>query len=164
MIALAQRHGISVRGYVSCAVDCPYEGAIAPSAVAAVAMSLVEIGCQEIAVADTIGSADPTCVQLMLLSVLDKVPANRLACHFHDTSGMALANVDVAPGYGIRIFDSAASGLGGCPYAPGAAGNVATGRLARHLSALNYEHGLGPAKLERAEVHARELVRQLRNN
>jgi len=158
VIALAQRHGIAVRGYVSCAIDCPYEGAIAPEAVAAVANSLVEMGCHEIAVADTIGRASPERVRTMLTSVLETVPVTRLACHFHDTSGMALANVDVALGHGIRIFDSAAAGLGGCPYAPGAAGNVATGCLARHLGDLGYDHGLDLARLEQAEAHARALV------
>lgn len=159
VIALAREHGLGVRGYVSCAVDCPYEGAIEPPAVASVAGSLEAIGCDEIAVADTIGRAVPERVERMLVAVLEIVPAVRLACHFHDTSGMALANVEVALAQGIRIFDSSAAGLGGCPYAPGAAGNVATGTLIRHLSDLGYDHGFDAEKLESAELFARALVR-----
>ena len=158
VIALAREHGLPVRGYVSCAVDCPYEGTIEPQAVASVAAYLDEIGCGEIAVADTIGRAVPERVERMLVAVLETVPAARLACHFHDTSGMALANVEVALAQGIRIFDSSAAGLGGCPYAPGAAGNVATGTLIRHLAVLGYDHGFDEDKLEIAERFARAMV------
>lgn len=157
VLAIARANGLPVRGYVSCAVDCPYEGAIAPAVVASVSAQLANLGCAEIAVADTIGRAVPERVDAMLRSVLDVMTAGRLACHFHDTSGMALANVDVALEHGIRVFDSAAGGLGGCPYAPGAAGNLATGRLARHLSSLGYDHGIDRAALDRAETFAAGL-------
>lgn len=158
VIAAARQHGLDVRGYVSCAIDCPYEGPIAPDAVASVAARLAAIGCQEIAVADTIGRAEPNRVDDMLGIVIRDIPIERLACHFHDTSGMALANVEVALGHGIRVFDSAAAGLGGCPYAPGAAGNVATGKLVGHLARLGYSHGLDLALIEQAEIYAAELV------
>ncbi|HEV7247414.1 MAG TPA: hydroxymethylglutaryl-CoA lyase [Shinella sp.] len=157
VLALARDNGLPVRGYVSCAVDCPYEGAIAPAAVASVSERLANIGCAEIAVADTIGRAAPERVDDMLRAVLDIMPVERLACHFHDTSSMALANVDVALDHGIRVFDSAAGGLGGCPYAPGAAGNLATGRLARHLSSLDYQHRIDLCLLDHAEQFARKL-------
>lgn len=157
VLALAREHDLAVRGYVSCAVDCPYEGPIGPSAVQYVAERLLEIGCGEIAVADTIGRATPERVDLMLRAVAKSISADRLACHFHDTSGQALANVDVALGHNIRIFDSAAAGLGGCPYAPGAAGNVASGRLVRHLSDLGYSHTIDEAILAYAERFAATL-------
>jgi hydroxymethylglutaryl-CoA lyase len=150
VLALARLHGLAVRGYVSCAVDCLYEGPVEPGAARAVAECLLEIGCGEIAVADTIGRASPERVRLMLAEVIRAIPAERLACHFHDTSGLALANVDVALAHGIRIFDGAIGGLGGCPYAPGAAGNLATERLARHLDDAGFATGVDFAKLDRA--------------
>jgi hydroxymethylglutaryl-CoA lyase len=151
VLSLAREHRLPVRGYVSCAVDCPYEGPIDPEAVRSVAERLAEIGCGEIAVADTIGRATPERVHAMLSAVGRSVPAENLACHFHDTSGQALANVDVALGHGIRVFDSAIGGLGGCPYAPGAAGNLATGLLAEHLIRNAYRHNLDDVALQRAE-------------
>ena len=160
VLAIAKANGLPVRGYVSCAVDCPYEGAIAPEAVRSISERLLEIGCDEIAVADTIGRAVPERVDKMLRAVLAIMPADQLACHFHDTSGMALANVDVALENGIRIFDSAAGGLGGCPYAPGAAGNLATGRLVKHLAGLGYHPGVDLAAIDRAEDFAKALIGQ----
>lgn len=148
VLALAASHGIAVRGYVSCTVDCPYEGAIQPSAARSVAEQLFDLGCAEIAVADTIGRATPDRVDIMLAEVLKSVPVARLACHFHDTSGLALANVDVALDHGIRVFDSAIGGLGGCPYAPGAAGNVASERLVCHLEDLGFRTGVVPTKMK----------------
>ncbi|MCV3210730.1 hypothetical protein OHD62_21555 [Mesorhizobium sp. YC-39] len=127
VIRLARSHGIPVRGYVSCAVDCPYEGEITPDAVAMVSSQLMDLGCHEISVADTIGRGLPERVGVMLERVLHRVPASMVACHFHDTSGRVRANVDVALDLGIATFDSSAGGLGGCPYAPGAAGNIGTG-------------------------------------
>jgi hydroxymethylglutaryl-CoA lyase len=115
------------------------------------------IGCGEIAVADTIGHGTPDRVGRMLDEVLDAVPVARLACHFHDTSGLALANTDVALDRGVRVFDSAAGGLGGCPYAPGAAGNVATGRVLSHLAAAGYATGVDMAALAGAEDYAAGL-------
>lgn len=157
VLALAGRHGLPVRGYVSCAVDCPYEGPVAPAAVSVICERLLKIGCGEIAVADTIGRATPERVDAMLAEVTKAVPIGRLACHFHDTSGQALSNVDVALRYGIRVFDSAVGGLGGCPYAPGAAGNVATELVVRHLTALGYDTGIDLDRLAVAAAFAANL-------
>lgn len=159
VVALARDHGLPVRGYVSCAVDCPYEGPIAPSAVASVSERMADLGCDEVAVADTIGRATPERIADMLRPVLQIIPVERLACHFHDTSGRALDNVDVALEHGVRVFDSSVGGLGGCPYAPGAAGNLATGRLARHLAGLGYRHDIDLAALDEAE----NLAAMIRN-
>ena len=158
-VSLAKRHGLPVRGYVSCAVDCPYEGSIDPQAVRAVSTRLLEIGCDEIAVADTIGRGTPERVEAMLEETLEAAPVGLIACHFHDTSGWALANVDVALALGVRTFDSAVAGLGGCPYAPGAAGNLATGRLIEHLEANGYSHGVDKRILSEAELFARAVRR-----
>lgn len=157
VLALARTHRLPVRGYVSCAVDCPYEGPIAPAMVRAVAERLLDIGCAEIAVADTIGRGTPERVDAMLAEVIEAIPVGQLACHFHDTSGQALANIDVALGHGIRIFDSAIGGLGGCPYAPGAAGNVATERVIGHLASRGYDTGVDPDKLAVARAFASGL-------
>ncbi|WP_246684641.1 hypothetical protein [Mesorhizobium sp. B2-7-1] len=114
---------------------------------------MLEIGCGEIAVADTIGCATPGRIDMMLTQVIEAVPVGRLACHFHDTSGQALANVDVALKLGVRSFDSAVGGLGGCPYAPGAAGNLATKRLVQHLQHTGFVTSVDPAKLRAAVAH-----------
>ena len=154
VMRIAKSHGLRVRGYVSCAVDCPYEGAIAPGAVAAVSCGLRDLGCYEIAVADTIGRGLPDRVDLMLQHVLEQVPASMLACHFHDTSKRALENVDVALERKIVTFDSSAGGLGGCPYAPGASGNVATGAIVSHLEKRGYSTGIDSVGLRIAEDFA----------
>ncbi|AZO07871.1 hydroxymethylglutaryl-CoA lyase [Mesorhizobium sp. M3A.F.Ca.ET.080.04.2.1] len=158
VMALAAVHGLPVRGYVSCAIDCPYEGAIEPEAVRDVSERLIGIGCGEVAVADTIGRASPERVDRMLAETTQGIAASQLACHFHDTSGQALANIDVALAFGIRIFDSAVGGLGGCPYAPGAAGNVATEAVVAHLAAAGYDTGIDAGKL----AHARALALRLK--
>lgn len=152
VIAVAREHGVPVRGYVSCAIDCPYEGAIAPGAVAGVVARLRDLGCAEIAVADSIGRATPERVRDMVLAVLDEASSEILAGHFHDTAGLALANVDVAWELGIRVFDSAVGGLGGCPYAPGAAGNLATGALVTHLENKGIATGIDRRRI--AEIEA----------
>lgn len=154
---LARAHGLRLRGYVSCAVECPFEGPIAPHAAADVAMALAELGCVEISLADTIGRATPDGVGAMLEAVTSRLPANTLACHFHDTFGHALDNVDVALAHGITVFDSAIGGLGGCPYAPGAAGNLGTLPLVRHLEGKGLATGVDIAKLRRAETFAMGL-------
>jgi len=115
-----------------------------------VAARLRDLGCYEISLGDTIGRAVPEAVDAMLAAVLDEVPAGRLAGHFHDTSGRALDNIEVALGRGLRVFDAAVGGLGGCPYAPGAAGNVATEAVAARMEALGYETGLDMAVVEEA--------------
>lgn len=124
--AAARAAGIAVRGYVSCVLGCPYEGAVAPAAVARVAVALAGLGCREISLGDTIGVGTPAGVVAMVRAVRAVVPADRLAVHFHDTYGQALANIYAALDCDIRVIDSAVAGLGGCPYARGATGNVAT--------------------------------------
>jgi len=153
----AREAGLPLRGYVSCAVECPFEGPVAPAAAARVADALADLGCYEISLADTIGRARPEAVAAMLEAVLRGLPADRLAGHFHDTAGQALANVEVALDLGLRVFDAAAGGLGGCPYAPGAAGNLATEALAARLADLGYETGLDAAVLAEAADMARAL-------
>lgn len=153
----ARADGIGLRGYVSVVTDCPYEGAVAPAAVARVAAALRDMGCDEVSLGDTLGRGLPERVDAMLAAVLQELPAGRLAGHFHDTAGRALANIDVSLARGLRAFDAAAGGLGGCPYAPGAAGNVATEAVDAHLRALGYATGLDAPLLGAAAELARGL-------
>ncbi|MCV6824710.1 MULTISPECIES: hydroxymethylglutaryl-CoA lyase [Halocynthiibacter] len=154
----ARAKGIPVRGYISCVVECPYDGPTAPEQVARVAAQLLAMGCYEISLGDTIGRATPEGIDTMLAEVLRVAGADQLAGHFHDTSGRALENVTVALERGLRVFDGAVGGLGGCPYAPGAAGNVATEALAAHVAALGYDTGLHEAVL----LEAAQLARAMR--
>lgn len=147
VLALAAASGARVRGYVSCVLDCPYEGEIAPSAVADVAARLHAMGCFEVAVADTIGRGTPERTARMLDAVLAAVPVDRLAGHFHDTGGMAIANVAVAFEKGVTVFDGAVGGLGGCPYAPGAAGNLATEKLVAYFEGRGITTGVDAVAL-----------------
>lgn len=141
--------GVRVRGYVSTAFGCPFEGAVAPASVARVAAALVEMGAFEVAVSDTIGIAHPGQVPQVIAAVAASVPLERLALHFHDTRGTALANVLTALGLGVAVFDASAGGLGGCPYAPGATGNLATEDLVYMLQGLDIDTGIDlPALLE----------------
>ncbi len=126
VLEAAREHKVRVRGYVSTVVGCPYEGRIGPEAVARVASALYEMGCYEISLGDTLGVGTPLSVKSMLKAVSDKVPTKHLAVHFHDTYGQAIANIYAALEEGVSVVDSSVAGLGGCPYAPGAAGNVAT--------------------------------------
>lgn len=143
VLARAGAAGMRVRGYVSCAFGCPYEGRVPPEAVARVSARLIEIGCDEVSVGDTIGIGVPTQVPDVVGRTVEAgVPVDRLALHFHDTRGTALANVVEGLREGVRIFDSSAGGLGGCPYAPGAAGNVATEDLVWLLHAMGYATGV----------------------
>jgi hydroxymethylglutaryl-CoA lyase len=135
----ARRDGLRVRGYLSTAFGCPYEGRVEPSRAVAVAARLVELGCNEVSIGDTIGVAVPTQVGELLERLSDAVPRDRVAVHFHDTRGTALANVLAALEAGVAIVDSSAGGTGGCPYAPGASGNLATEDLLYML------HGMGIA-------------------
>jgi hydroxymethylglutaryl-CoA lyase len=153
----ARAAGLPLRGYVSCVVDCPYDGAVAPGAVARVVAELRDLGCYEISLGDTIGQGRPDAVEAMLAAVLQESDPAQLAGHFHDTAGRALDNVAVALERGVRVFDSAVGGLGGCPYAPGAAGNVATEALAARLAELGYETGLDGAVLRDAAALARGM-------
>ncbi len=138
----ARHIDLPVRGYVSCVVQCPYDGPVSPAQVAEVADRLFSMGCYEVSLGDTIGAGTPDSIARMLLAVRDVVPVGRLAGHFHDTNGRALDNIDASLALGVRVFDAAVGGLGGCPFAPGAAGNVATEAVAAHLAELGYETGL----------------------
>jgi hydroxymethylglutaryl-CoA lyase len=151
VMAMANGSGARVRGYVSCAFGCPYEGPIEPEAVGRVAARLMEIGCFEVSIGDTIGVGVPTQVPDVVGAIVGAgVAKDVIALHFHDTRGTALANVAEALREGIRVFDSSAGGLGGCPYAPGAAGNVATEDLLYLLHGMGYETGVDLAKLAEA--------------
>ena len=142
VLQAARLRGVPVRGYVSCVLDCPYEGAIAPAAVASVAHALHEMGCHEISLGDTIGTGTPGRTAAMLEAVARRVPMAHLAGHFHDTYGQALANVYAALQLGVAVFDASVAGLGGCPYAPGASGNVATEDLLYMLDGLGIDTGV----------------------
>ncbi|MEE4348082.1 MAG: hydroxymethylglutaryl-CoA lyase [Paracoccaceae bacterium] len=153
----ARAAGLPVRGYVSCVTDCPYDGAVAPAQVARVARALFAMGCYEISLGDTIGQARPETIDAMLAAVLEEVPAAQLAGHYHDTAGRALDNIEASLARGLRVFDAAVGGLGGCPYAPGAAGNVATEAVHARLVALGHETGLDAGVLAQAADMARAM-------
>ena len=144
--------GLRVRGYLSTAFGCPFEGAVPPQQVADVAARLFALGVFEVAISDTIGIAHPGQVPLVLEAVLARVPADHLALHFHDTRGTALANVLTALPFGIATFDASAGGLGGCPYAPGAAGNLATDDLVYMLNGMGVETGVSLPALSEASA------------
>ena len=148
--AAARQHGMRLRGYISCVVDCPYEGPIAPEAVAAVAARLLAMGCYEISLGDTIGTGTPARIQAMIASVAGAVPRERLAVHFHDTYGQALVNILASLELGIATIDSSVAGLGGCPYAKGASGNVASEDVLYLLSGLGIRTGVDMARLAAA--------------
>lgn len=140
--AEAERDGVAVRGYVSTVFACPFSGPVAPEAVLRVVMPLLEGGCYEVSLGDTIGIGTPAEVSRLLDLLLREIPASKLALHHHDTWGMAAANTLRGLDYGIRSFDASAGGLGGCPYAPGATGNAATEDLVHMLHAMGYDTGL----------------------
>ena len=142
VVASAQALDIPVRGYVSCVAGCPYEGAVAPAAVATVAAALAEMGCHEVSLGDTIGTGTPASIARMLEACLRVLPAERLAGHYHDTYGMAIANIHASLALGIATFDASVAGLGGCPYAQGASGNVATEDVLYLLAGLGIETGV----------------------
>jgi isopropylmalate/homocitrate/citramalate synthase len=148
----AARISIRVRGYVSTAFGCPYEGEVPPERVAEVSARLVEMGAFEVAVSDTIGIAHPGQVPRVLNAVLARVPLERVALHFHDTRGTALANVLTALSFGVTTFDASVGGLGGCPYAPGAAGNLATEDLVFMLNGLEADTGVSLSALSEASA------------
>ena len=153
----AKAQGIPVRGYVSCVSDCPYDGPVAPEQVAKVARDLFDMGCYEISLGDTIGQATPERITAMLKAVSQEVPVEKLAGHYHDTAGRALINIEASLDQGLRVFDAAVGGLGGCPYAPGAAGNVATEAVQARLEALGYATGLDAQVLAKAADMARAM-------
>ncbi|MEZ5647612.1 MAG: hydroxymethylglutaryl-CoA lyase [Alphaproteobacteria bacterium] len=141
---------IRLRGYISCVLGCPYEGYISPSQVAEVAVRFFDLGCAEISLGDTIGVGTPLKAIAMVEAVAKLVPVSHLAAHFHDTWGQALANLYAVLNLGISVIDSSVSGLGGCPYAPGAAGNVATEDVVYMLQGMNIETGVDLAKVAAA--------------
>lgn len=147
LMELAKAHNIPVRGYVSCVLGCPYEGEIAVSEVARVSEILYKMGCYEISLGDTIGVGTPQKARRMLQTVSERVPIEKLALHFHDTYGQALANILACLDLGVRVFDSSVAGLGGCPYAKGASGNLATEDLVYMLHGMGLETGIDLNKL-----------------
>jgi hydroxymethylglutaryl-CoA lyase len=142
VLEAARSVGMPVRGYVSCALGCPFEGGVAPRAVAQVAEALFRMGCREVSLGDTIGVGTPGAARRMVEAVAARVPVERLAAHFHDTYGQALVNLYAVMELGVAVIDSAVAGLGGCPYAPGASGNVATEDVLYLLDGLGIESGV----------------------
>ncbi|WP_298491938.1 hydroxymethylglutaryl-CoA lyase [uncultured Maritimibacter sp.] len=157
VIEAAMVRKVQVRGYVSCVTDCPYDGPVAPEAVAQVANELSRMGCYEVSLGDTIGQGTPETIRDMLIAVTEFVPADRLAGHYHDTAGRALDNIEMSLELGVRVFDAAVGGLGGCPYAPGAAGNVATEAVHDRLTALGFSTGLDREVLGQAAELAKGM-------
>jgi hydroxymethylglutaryl-CoA lyase len=158
VIARAQADGIKVRGYVSCVLGCPYDGAVDPQAVVDVTTMLWDLGCYEVSLGDTIGVGSPKKVRELLRACAEAVPMQSLAMHFHDTYGQALANLYAGLEEGARVIDSAAGGLGGCPYAPGATGNVATEDVVYLLEGLGIATGVDLAKLVAASNAVAALI------
>ncbi|MCG8380615.1 MAG: hydroxymethylglutaryl-CoA lyase [Gammaproteobacteria bacterium] len=149
----AEKHGIKVRGYVSCVLGCPYDGEVDPSVVAEVAHKLYQMGCYEVSLGDTIGTGTPLKAQAMIRSVSERVPVEKLAAHFHDTYGQALANIFAVMALGVATIDSSVAGLGGCPYAKGASGNLATEDLVYMLNGMGIETGVNLEKLMAASAY-----------
>jgi len=147
VMAAAKSAGVRVRGYVSCVLGCPYEGPVGAGKVREVALSLTQMGCYEISLGETIGVGTPGTAAAMIEAVAQAVPLERLAVHFHDTYGQALANILAALQCGIAVVDSSVAGLGGCPYAPGAGGNVASEDVLYMLQGLGIETGVDLAGL-----------------
>ncbi|RWX54884.1 hydroxymethylglutaryl-CoA lyase [Photobacterium chitinilyticum] len=142
VMLLAKQYNIPVRGYLSCVVDCPFEGPTPPEKVASVAREMIDLGCYEVSLGDTIGTGTPLRIATMLESVNQNIPINQLAVHFHDTWGQALANIYQALSMGVSVIDSSTAGLGGCPYADGASGNVATEDVIYLCQGLGIETGI----------------------
>jgi hydroxymethylglutaryl-CoA lyase len=158
-ISLAEQDGILVRGYVSCVTDCPFEGPVPASNVAKVVAKLREFNCYEISLGDTLGKGSPETIDKMIDNVLNEVSVEILAGHFHDTSGLALKNIQVSLERGIRVFDTAVGGLGGCPFAPGAPGNVATESVLEYVQAKGFKTGVDMKVI----MQAAKLVRDMRH-
>ncbi|WP_421880673.1 hydroxymethylglutaryl-CoA lyase [Pacificispira sp.] len=156
--ARALDEGVRVRGYISCVLGCPYEGAVDPAAVAAIAKRLMDMGCYEISLGDTIGTGTPAETERLIDAVAADVPVEKLAGHFHDTYGQGVANIWAAYGRGVRVFDASIAGLGGCPYAKGATGNVATEDVVYSLSHSGVSTGIDMERLLDAAAFASEMV------
>jgi len=157
VVEAARADGLPVRGYISCVTDCPFDGPTPPAAVARLAARLRDMGCYEVSLGDTIGRASPESISAMLRAVLTEVPPDRLAGHFHDTAGRACDNIAASLDLGVRVFDAAVGGLGGCPYAPGAAGNVATEAAMARIEGLGFGTGLDHDVITRAAALARRM-------
>ncbi|MGV8988980.1 MAG: hydroxymethylglutaryl-CoA lyase [Cypionkella sp.] len=157
VMARAMAEKVLVRGYVSCATDCPYDGPTPPAAVARVSKALIDMGCYQISISDTIGAGTPETIGRALDAVLAHIPASQLAGHYHDTQGRALENIKASLDRGLRSFDSSVGGLGGCPYAPGAKGNVATGLVVAMLNELGFETGIDRDLLAQVSAFALSL-------
>ena len=161
VIVRARDAGIRVRGYVSCVMGCPFTGQVKPEAVAAVSAALFGMGCYEISLGDTIGTGTPAATTRLIEACSQVVPVSALAGHFHDTYGMAITNIHAALASGVRTFDSSVAGLGGCPYSPGATGNVATEEVIYLLDGLGMSHGVDlDALIEVGEFINAELGRE----
>jgi hydroxymethylglutaryl-CoA lyase len=158
VVQRAKADGIKVRGYVSCVLGCPYDGEVKPSAVASVSRKLWDLGCYEVSLGDTIGVGTPVKARQLLRVVSGEVPMANLAMHFHDTYGQALANLYAGLEEGARVIDSAAGGLGGCPYAPGATGNVATEDVVYMLEGMGIATGVDMPKLVAATNEISRLI------
>ncbi|QHF45626.1 hydroxymethylglutaryl-CoA lyase [Pseudomonas sp. S35] len=158
IMTAAKQHGVSVRGYVSCVLGCPYEGSVAPEQVAAVAQELYAMGCYEVSLGDTIGTGTAGATRRLFEVVGAQVPRDKLAGHFHDTYGQALANIYASLLEGINVFDSSIAGLGGCPYAKGASGNVATEDVVYLLDGLGIDTGIDLEALIRAGLQISHVV------
>jgi hydroxymethylglutaryl-CoA lyase len=158
VIARARADGVKVRGYISCVLGCPFDGEIKPQAVVDVAKVLWDLGCYEVSLGDTIGVGTPNKARELLRAVAGYVPMAHLAMHFHDTYGQALANLYAGMEEGARVIDSAAGGLGGCPYAPGATGNVATEDVVYMLEGMGIATGLDMTKLVQATNDISKLI------
>jgi hydroxymethylglutaryl-CoA lyase len=158
VLARARADGVKVRGYISCVLGCPFDGEVKPRAVVDVASRLWELGCYEISLGDTIGVGTPVKARQLLRAVSGSVPMASLAMHFHDTYGQALANLYAGMEEGARVIDSAAGGLGGCPYAPGATGNVATEDVVYMLEGMGIKTGVDMAKLVAATNEVSRLI------
>jgi hydroxymethylglutaryl-CoA lyase len=156
----AKRDGMPVRGYVSCIVACPYEGRIEPQQVAEVVEALLAMGCREISLGDTIGKSTPQQLNRLLGHLRHICSPRKLAGHFHDTDGKALSMIEVALEHGLRVFDSAAGGAGGCPFAPGAPGNVATEAVCDFLREKGFETGIDSSALAEASSFLRKITRR----
>ncbi|XP_041921026.1 3-hydroxy-3-methylglutaryl-CoA lyase, cytoplasmic isoform X2 [Alosa alosa] len=159
VISSAKQADIPVRGYVSCALGCPYEGDVEPAKVTEVAKMLYDLGCYEVSLGDTIGVGTPKSMAKVLQSVMKEVPSSALAVHCHDTYGQALANILIALQMGISVVDSSVAGLGGCPYAPGASGNVSTEDVVYMLHGMGIETGVNLSKV----INAGEFICQALN-
>lgn len=162
IMVLAKQHALSVRGYLSCVLGCPYQGEIDPQAVVDLADKLLTLGCYEISLGDTIGVGTASSTKQLLMMITEKMSSDKIAVHFHDTFGQALVNIYVALECGIRVIDSSVAGLGGCPYAKGASGNVATEDVLYLLNGLGIETGVDMDKLiEAGEFISRALGKSI---